>query len=888
MSPRISTRRRQALDRNRNRLGMLYLGLCAVQMLIMAAGLILAHGVENIYSKQISYSAELNAHQRAVSELRVLADSASPPSVDIDTNDWDGEWSRIQYSSELFVRNARQLQQQIEPSGATLSPGQQYLQSATEEMPQVVEQIRQAGDALRTKQRALFRTHLFYADRVLARLYTALGNLNEVIYRAKDTALARDSAAARQYRSFIGLLSILGLLLILPATAYARRLSKEVGAYELRLQAERDALEQRVVERTAELRAEIEERQKLEEFELGRNRLLELVAKGASVQEVLSELALVTEAFCAESRVLLMAGKNDLDAPIAPSLSRQFLAGLKPILADVASPPRIAETEMRAVLIADIERELAIAHPPELYPQRAISSWWVAPLLGSDQKALGTISMFTNECRQPEKQELDVLLSAARMAVLAIDHARMQEELFHRAHHDSLTQLPNRRLCDERITEAMARARRHDGKVGILCIDLDEFKQVNDSHGHDAGDYVLRTVAARLLARLRATDTLSRVGGDEFLAVLDDIKSPEDLEKVAEALRNGVAEPIAFGNVVLKISASIGAALYPADGETTTMLKLHADHAMYRAKERGRNTFQMFSKELSEKMAKRRRLEGYLRDALDHNGFEIHYQPQYTLGRELIGLEALLRFRMPELASISPAEFIPVAEQTGLILQIGNWVVREVCRQGKEWRDRGFSPVRISVNVSALELTEDKFAEHFEDALRMSGFEGKYLQIEVTETAVMSNIDEATRQLRELERLGVAVSVDDFGTGHSSLSYLHRLPIDTLKVDRSFVWQITESEETVAIVRAIVAMANSLGLQVIAEGVETEDQLSAVAEVGCQMIQGYLFSRPLNAEGISAMLIERQTSIPQREHPSPARLAPISHCGKSLSAAACD
>ena len=495
--------------------------------------------------------------------------------------------------------------------------------------------------------------------------------------------------------------------------------------------------------------------------------------------------------------------------------------------------------------------------------------------------------MFTNECRQPEKQELDVLLSAARMALLAIDHARMQEELFHRAHRGSLTQLPDRRLCDERIPR---RWRVHAGTTARWESFASIWTNSSKSMIRMAAvqEITCCARAARLLARLRATDTLSRVGGDEFLAVLDDIKSPEDLEKVAEALRNGVAEPIAFGNVVLKISASIGAALYPADGETTTMLKLHADHAMYRAKERGRNTFQMFSKELSEKMAKRRRLEGYLRDALDHNGFEIHYQPQYTLGRELIGLEALLRFRMPELASISPAEFIPVAEQTGLILQIGNWVVREVCRQGKEWCDRGFSPVRISVNVSALELTEDKFAEHFEEAIRMSGFEGKYLQIEVTETAVMSNIDEATRQLRELERLGVAVSVDNFGTGHSSLSYLHRLPIDTLKVDRSFVWQITESEETVAIVRAIVAMANSLGLQVIAEGVETEDQLSAVAEVGCQMIQGYLFSRPLNAEGISAMLMEQQTSIPQSEYPSPARLAPISHRVKSLRAAACD
>jgi EAL domain-containing protein (putative c-di-GMP-specific phosphodiesterase class I) len=298
--------------------------------------------------------------------------------------------------------------------------------------------------------------------------------------------------------------------------------------------------------------------------------------------------------------------------------------------------------------------------------------------------------------------------------------------------------------------------------------------------------------------------------------------------------------------------------MYPSDGATIKSLKLHADHAMYRAKERGRNCFQMFSVELSEKLDRRRKIEKYLRDALDHAGFDVYYQPQYTLQRELIGLEALLRFRLPELNLISPSEFIPIAEQTGLILPVGRWVIGEVCRQGKQWSDQGLVPVRLCVNVSAQELIQENFSEYVEETLRASRFDAKFLQIEVTETAVMSNMEEATRQLRNLEHLGVTVSMDDFGTGHSSLSYLHRLPINSLKVDRSFVQQITQSEESVAIVRAIVAMANSLGLQVIAEGVETEAQLSAVAGVGCHLIQGYLFSRPLTSEAVSAMMTAAQ------------------------------
>lgn len=828
-----------------------------MQMLIMSAGLVVAHRVEQTYSTDILYGARLNAYQRAVAGLRVLADNAAPPSVDIVQSDWEQEWSRIQYASKLFNRNAEQLAAQTELT-AGCTGCNTYLQSLTDEMEQMVEQVREAGEALQSRDKLLFRTHLLYADRRVTRVHTALGNLGEEISRVKDDALAHDRELARRSRNVLSFLSTLGLLLVIPATAYARHLSNEIRAFEAGLQAEHDALEQRVIERTAALRAEVEERRKIEQFDRGRNRVLEMVAEGASVQDVLSELADITEAYCTEGRVMLTAVDEVLEAPIAPRLTRYTLSILNSLAEN--GPHYIAQTENKIVLIADIERELAIKDPPMLFENKAMASWWSVPILGSDGKVLGTISMFTSEHRQPENQELEILLSAGRMAALAIDHARMQEELFRRAHHDSLTQLPNRRLCDERITQAIERAARHNRKIGMLCIDLDEFKQVNDVHGHEVGDHLLRTIAVRLQARLRATDTLSRMGGDEFLAVLDDIKAPEDLEKIAEAMRNAIAEPIVLGNVVLRATASIGGAMYPTDGITAKELKLHSDHAMYRAKQRGRNVFQMFSAELSEKLARRRELENYLRDALDNGGFELYYQPQFTLNRELIGLEALLRFRKPELKSISPAEFIPVAEQTRLILQMGNWVIREVCRQSQEWCSRGFAPIRISVNVSALELTQENFAAQVEEALRNSCLQAKYLQVEVTETAVMSNMDEATRQLRRLERLGVAVSVDDFGTGHSSLSYLHRLPIDSLKVDRSFVGQITHSEESAAIVRAIVAMANSLGMQVIAEGVETEDQLSAVARVGCQLIQGYLFSRPLNCEAVCAMLTVAQNA----------------------------
>ncbi len=843
------------LKRNRNQLTLLYVGLCVLQTSIMAAGLVVAYRVEKTYSQHIAYETVLNGHLRTVIAMRALADNASPPGPDTASTEWEDEASRVHNASSLFTSQAENLRKEMQSYGdAAFGNCGEYLRSVRELMPQVVDQTEQAGRALKAKDDLRFRTYLFDAGRTFDRLQKAIGNINVEISTIKDESLAQNSLLARRARNQLVGLSALGFLLVLPATAYARRISRAIRVFEARLQAERDALENRVAERTVELRGEVEERRRIEQFDNRRNSVLEMVAEGASVQQVLSELALTMENFCKPLLCFIQATEAGL--LVAPSLSRQYVSALEASLAEGDNPVRQAAANGQTVLIADSEQELNAPEVRDFVRQHNISSWWSLPFLGSDGKLLGTLSLIGAEARRPAQQEMRVLLSGARLAALAITHADMQEELFYRAHHDSLTKLPNRSVCDDRINQAMARAHRHGLKAAVLCIDLDEFKQINDVHGHQAGDHLLHTIAVRLIARLRTTDTLVRMGGDEFLAVLDDIGDGEDLEKVAEALRTTIAEPVEFGNTLLRISASIGGAMYPGDGESAAELKLHADHAMYRAKERGRNTFQMFSTELSERLARRRQLEGYLRDALDHDGFELYYQPQYTLKRELIGLEALLRFRAPELKAISPGEFIPVAEQTGLILEIGDWVIRNVCRQGVEWIERGFAPVRISVNISALELAQVRFAQRVADAIRASGFDPKYLQIEVTETAVMGNIDEATRHLRELERLGVTVSVDDFGTGHSSLSYLHRLPIDSIKVDRSFVRQITQCDESKAIVRAIVAMANSLDLQVIAEGVETEDQLSAVAKAGCHFIQGYLFSRPLSVETLSGLLQE--------------------------------
>jgi predicted signal transduction protein with EAL and GGDEF domain len=378
---------------------------------------------------------------------------------------------------------------------------------------------------------------------------------------------------------------------------------------------------------------------------------------------------------------------------------------------------------------------------------------------------------------------------------------------------------------------------------------------------------LLHQVAQRLASYLRKTDTVARMGGDEFAAVVHDLGHGEGVAKVAECLVRLLAEPYTVAGTSVRITASIGAAVFPADGISCADLRRHADLAMYRAKERGRNTYQMFSKELGATLAKRKRIEALLQDAIDQNGFELHYQPIFTTSRRLAGLEALIRFRSSDLRSIAPSEFIPVAEQAGMIPAIGEWVLSEACRQAKQWQDDGILSVPIAVNVSAIQLARPKFAERVGQILREAGLLPSCLQIEITETAIMSDFEAGGRELHALAQQGIQIAIDDFGTGHSSLSYIHRLPLRTIKIDRSFVCAMIDSEESKAVVRAIIAMAQSLGLTTIAEGVESEDQLTAVSRAGCDAAQGYLFSRPLDADAARALLSREPIATPDPKYP---------------------
>ncbi len=462
------------------------------------------------------------------------------------------------------------------------------------------------------------------------------------------------------------------------------------------------------------------------------------------------------------------------------------------------------------------------------------------------------------------------------MVSLARAHSRMQDELFHRAHHDPLTDLPNRMLCDDRLRQAITLAGRYQRKIALLWIDLDEFKDINDRHGHEAGDFLLQQVGARIKSRLRAADTVARVGGDEFIAILGEDDAPEAVGSVAESVLNAIAEPAHYLDLDLQVTASIGVAVYPNDGTSADELKRSADQAMYRAKERGRNTYRLFSSALSERLARRMEIQQSLRNALAADGFEMYYQPQFTSAGRLVGLESLIRFRDPELKRISPGEFIPIAEEMGLMIDVGAWVIEEVCNQMRQWREEGIPPLPVSVNVSALQLARTDFASFISAILAKNAIPPDLLQVEITETAMMNDVEESRRQLVALEDIGVRLSLDDFGTGHSSLSYIHRLPVDTIKIDRSFVRHLAVFTESNAIVRGILVIARALELTVVAEGVETQEELDAVNSLGFDLIQGYLLSVPLDAQATRTLLLGNVERHETR--PAAGKQDPETHC----------
>ncbi len=439
------------------------------------------------------------------------------------------------------------------------------------------------------------------------------------------------------------------------------------------------------------------------------------------------------------------------------------------------------------------------------------------------------------------------------------DYKQTAEKVKYLAHHDTLTGLPNRYLFHDRLRQAIAYAEREKQFLAVLFLDIDNFKHINDTIGHRAGDQLLQGIASRLLFGIRKADSISRIstedtehmvarlGGDEFTMLLTDTKNVQAPATAAQRILTMLSEPFVIGAQEVFITASVGIAVYPLDGKDIDTLLINADVAMYQAKNNGRNNYQYYSESMNALRAERFTVENKLRKALDQNEFMLFYQPQIDISTgKIIGVEALIRWLQPDLVLIKPGEFIPLAEETGLIIPIGEWVLRTACAENRAWQKEGLQPIRMTVNVSSIQFRQDNFVETVTGILHDTGLDPHYLQLELTESTIMQDSQNTIKKLHSLQSIGIQVAIDDFGTGYSSLSYLKRFPLSTLKIDYSFVRDIVTSLTDQAIVNAIISLAHNFNLKVVAEGVEKRKQLSFLRDCGCEGAQGYLICPPVN------------------------------------------
>ena len=463
----------------------------------------------------------------------------------------------------------------------------------------------------------------------------------------------------------------------------------------------------------------------------------------------------------------------------------------------------------------------------------------ISPIHDREGKATGAVIVFRD-------------VSIARAMALQMAHSFQ---------HDFLTGLPNRMLLNDRVRQAIALAPRHLKKVAVLFLDLDGFKHINDSLGHPIGDKLLQSIAKRLVTCVRGSDTVSRQGGDEFVVLLSEMQQSEDAAITARRMLEAVAKVHSIDQHDLHVTTSIGVSIYPDDGLDVETLIKNADTAMYQAKENGHQSYQFFKPAMNVRAVERQSIEESLRRALERQEFALHYQPIINLGTgEITGAEALIRWTHPTRGPVSPAQFIPVAEDCGLILPIGNWVLREACKQARSWVDSGLPLGTMAVNISAIEFRDERFLEGVFGILKDTGLDPRSLELELTESVLMKRAESTESILKALRARGVQVAVDDFGTGYSSLSYLRRFPIDALKIDQSFVRQITTAPDETTIVTAVISMGRSLKLRVVAEGVETQEELAFLQAHQCDEAQGYFFSRPLPPQQFAKLL---KTGIPE-------------------------
>ena len=605
---------------------------------------------------------------------------------------------------------------------------------------------------------------------------------------------------------------------------------------------------------------DITERKRADTLRDGQAQILEMIAMSINLWEVLDQLMHLVEAQLSGifgSVLLLDVDGQTLRHGAAPSLAAEYTKAIDGIrIGPTVGSCGTAVYHRKAVIVTDIMSDPLWKDYRHVAEPHGYRSCWSTPILAHDGAVLGVFAMYSLSVREPTPVETRLIDVTIRIAGIAIERKRAEDQIRYLAHHDALTGLPNRSLLKDRLNQAILQTQRYNPWVSVVFVDLDNFKTINDSLGHTAGDELLKVIASRMVSTVRTTDTVVRLGGDEFVILLvDQPESPATISAILERVRAAIAEPAVIDGRTLYVTCSMGVATFPDDGIDPETLLKNADAAMYKAKDAGRDNVQFYTAEMNIKIHEKLALQQELRNAIVHDEFTLHYQPQVDLrsGR-IFAAEALIRWQHPAQGLLTPIRFIPVAEETGLIVQIGDWVLHEACRQNKAWQDQGLPPVSVSVNVSARQFREKNLINRVVSALRESGLEAKYLELEITESLIMHDVDQAVATMQALRKLGVQLAIDDFGTGYSSLNALKTFPVARLKIDKSFISNIASSDRDKAVASAVISLGQKLNLRVIAEGVETAEQVAFLRDNNCDETQGYHISRPVKPEAIADLL----------------------------------
>jgi diguanylate cyclase (GGDEF)-like protein/PAS domain S-box-containing protein len=595
----------------------------------------------------------------------------------------------------------------------------------------------------------------------------------------------------------------------------------------------------------------------LETLMQGQNTILEMITKNKPFKIVLDEITLLFEKITngGKCSIMLMDDTQTKLLPVsAPSLPDEYIQFLNKITVgkNTGSCGTAAFSKKR-VIVGDTQKDILWKNYKEVALRFNLISCWSIPLLDDNNNVLGTFAIYYDECRRPDEKDLQILDEASYLSGIAIQHYRTKDKLNHFAFHDPLTGLPNRRQFDEKVEKILKFPKQRKTNFSVLFIDLDRFKNINDTYGHDIGDRFLIEVSKRLRNGLRKNDILARQGGDEFTILLKN-SSIANAKELGDRIIEALEHPFIIEGIEIFVSPSIGISVYPDHGSNLTELLRKADAAMYHAKKDGGNNYKFHDKVLENQNNEKLKIEAHLRKAIENNEFILHYQPKIDLSsNEILGAEALLRWNNPELGMVPPDKFITIAEETGLIIPIGEWVIKRACEQLKIWKVEGLERLTVAVNLSIRQFFKPNFIASIKNIIKETGIDPNLLDLEITESMTM-NVEIATDILHDLKKLGVKISIDDFGTGYSSFNYLKHFPVDYIKIDKSFINDLTHSFQNENIVNIIFLMAKAIGFKVVAEGVETKEQLEVLKKLKCNEVQGYYFSKPLPINDFKAFL----------------------------------